>query len=77
MTDYVRAYSGDEGNTLVTVSTDLAKSAGLHTVKDAPLDERGRPLPPSEGYRKTSAKSAASTKTGGSDAASTPEEASK
>lgn len=74
MPDFVRAYTGDEGNTLVSVSTDLAEGAGLHTVKDAAVDDRGNPLPPSEGYR-TSAKTATSKKSGGS-TASTPEEAS-
>lgn len=77
MTDFVRAYTGDEGNTLVSVSTDLAESAGLHTVKDAAVDVRGNPLPPSEGYRKTSAARATNKNTGGDSAASTPEEASK
>jgi hypothetical protein len=77
MAEFVRAYTGDEGNTLVSVSAELAESLGLHTVKDAAVDERGNPLPPSEGYRKTSAKKAASTTSGGASAASTPEEASK
>lgn len=76
MTEFVRAYTGDESNTLVSVSVDLAESAGLHTVKDAAVDERGNPLPPSEGYR-TSAKKAASKSSGSASAASTPEEASK
>lgn len=77
MTEFVRAYTGDGGNTLVTVSKAFAENAGLHTVKDDPTDVHGRPLPPAEGYRrKTSAKSAgdASTNDGGS-SASTPEEA--
>jgi hypothetical protein len=76
MAEFVRAYTGDEGNTLVSVSVDLAESAGLHTVKDAAVDVRGNPLPPGPGYR-TSAKKAASKDTGGASAASTPEEASK
>lgn len=75
MSDFVRAYSSDDGNTLVTVSAEFAESAGLHTVKDEPTDPHGRPLPPGEGYR-TTAKKAAETTTGGS-AASKPEEASK
>ena len=72
---FVRAYSSDDGNTLVTVSAEFAENNGLHTVKDEPTDSHGRPLPPSQGYR-TSAKSAAkSTTTTGGSAASKPEEA--
>lgn len=78
MTTFVRAYSDESGNTLVTVSEEFAESAGLHTVKDAPTDAAGRPLPPSEGYRKSSAKKAAkNTTTDGGAAASNAEEASK
>lgn len=73
---FVRAYSDDEGNTLVTVSEEFAASANLHTVKDAPTDAAGRPLPPSEGYRRTSDAKSAKNTTGGA-AASTAEEASK
>lgn len=68
---FVRAYTSDDGNTLVTVSEAFAEGAGLHTVKDDALDVHGRPLPASEGYRnKTTAKSAAKNTTGGGNAAS-------
>lgn len=73
---FVRAYTSEEGNTLVTVSEAFAKNAGLHTVKDDATDVHGRPLPPSEGYRKSSAKSAAKNHpTDGGAAASNAEEA--
>lgn len=78
MSEFVRAYSSDDGNTLVTVSKEFAENAGLHTVKDDPTDLHGRPLPPSEGYRKTSATTAAkSTTTSGGTAASNAEEATR
>jgi hypothetical protein len=74
MPEFVRAYSGDDTNTLVTVSAAFAENAGLRTVKDDATDKRGRPLPPSKGYR-TSARSTAAKNTSGGEAASTAEEA--
>lgn len=75
MPEFVSAYSDDTGNTVVSVSTEFAESAGLHTLKESAVDRRGRPLPPREGHR-TSASTAASTPTGGK-SASKPEEGSK
>lgn len=72
---FVRAYSDDDGNTLVTVPEAFAENAGLHTVKDDPTDIHGRPLPPSKGYRKASASPAAKNTTNGGSSASTSEEA--
>lgn len=69
MPEYVRAYQGDDGNTLVTVPAAFAENAGLHTVQDDPTDVHGRPLAPSEGYRKKSKINS------GGGAASTAEEA--
>lgn len=78
MPEFVRAYTGDDSNILVTVSKEFAKNVGLHTVKDLPVDSAGRPLPPSEGYRKTSATTAAKKDTtSGGAAASNAEEATR
>lgn len=77
MTEFVSAYSDDTGNTIVSVSADHAKGAGLTVLKSEPaLDRAGLPLPPREGNRTTAKKAASTTPIGGS-AASKPEEATK
>ena len=80
MTEFVRAYTDDSGNTLVTVSKAFAENAGLHTVKDTPTDVHGRPLPAAEGYRRSKSSGASAsekqeTSPGGGNAASSNEEA--
>ena len=76
-TNYVSAYSGDDSNTLVTVSEAHAKASGLTVLKsDPPLDKAGRPRGPRPGNR-TSAKKAADNTNPGGASASKPEEASK
>lgn len=72
---FVSAYTGPDGNTVVSVSEAFAKSRGLTTLKsDEPLDAHGRPRSPREGNRtKTSDApkvSASTTPTSGGQSAS-------
>lgn len=61
MPEFVSAYQGDEGNTVVTVTKEFAESAGLTVLKQDPLDVNGRPLGPREGNRSGSAPPAKKT----------------
>lgn len=80
MPEFVSAYQGDEGNTVVSVTKEYAEAAGLKTLKQPATDRRGRPLAPREGNRTsatTTTSTAAAKTTNGGEAASKPEEASK
>lgn len=75
-TEYVSAYSGDDSNTIVTVSAAHAKASGLTVLKsDPPLDRNGRPRGPREGNRTSVTKAADTTTTGGKAASKKAEEA--
>lgn len=64
MSEFVSAYQGEKGDTVVTVSVAFAKANGLTVVKDdEPLDRRGRPRGPRRVSRASAAGKAATKKT--------------
>ena len=74
MPNLVSAYSGDDGNTVVTVSEGFAKARNLTTLKSDPAtDVNGRPRGPREGNRTSAKTTAASTTTSGGATASNKE----
>lgn len=76
MPEFVSAYTGDDGNTVVSVTREFAESTGLKTLKDPAVDRLGRPLGPREGNRTSAKKAASTTTTSGGASASQPEEGS-